>query len=334
MRSVINCISIIAFVFSAVNSPLNVVAKSIDEFVLSLEGYPALSQGMHEVGKEIKIRIREEIGESLTVSIGIAPNRFLAKTAAGLNKPDGLDEINANNFHGVYSRLRLMDLCGIKEKNCVRLQTYGIYSVFDFYNAQVKTLRAVFEAITGYYWYLRLRGWEIDDVEFGRHSFGNSFALPDKHIRPEDLAPILTKLVEKTGQRMRKANYSCRGVHVALGYTDGTHWHKGMVLKRDVSDSREIYKTAFRLLCTAPYRKPVSILAESVFNLQECGVRQLDLFEDVEKQHRLIEALDHINSTYGNFVITPARMLGTQDLVQDRISFGGVKELEERLLLL
>src|SRR3972149_7302235 len=74
------------------------VPKSIDEFVLNLQGYPSFDKGMLEVAREIKERIKKEIGEWLTVSVGVAPNRFLAKTAAGLHKPDGLDEINKDNF--------------------------------------------------------------------------------------------------------------------------------------------------------------------------------------------------------------------------------------------
>jgi DNA polymerase-4 len=84
-------------------------------------------------------------------------------------------------------------------------------------------------------------------------------------------------------------------------------------------------------LCAAPYRKPVAILAESVFDLQKAAAQQLGLFEDIEQKQRLTDALDQINSRWGNFVITPARMLGTDSLAPDRISFGGVKELEEEL---
>lgn len=63
-----------------------VVPRSIDEFILDLEGFPALKKGIINVALEIKRRIKNEIGEWLTVSVGIAPNRFLAKTAAGLHQ--------------------------------------------------------------------------------------------------------------------------------------------------------------------------------------------------------------------------------------------------------
>lgn len=167
----------------------NLTPKSIDEFELDLDGCPMPQGGIHALAREIKARIRQEIGESLTVSIGIAPNRFLAKTAAGLHKPDGLDEINCRNYEDTYNKLQLMDLCGIAQRNCVRLNQQRIFTVMDFYRARRSLLEAAFESVTGYYWYLRLRGWEADDVQFDRKSFGNAFALPTDLTTPEELAP-------------------------------------------------------------------------------------------------------------------------------------------------
>jgi DNA polymerase IV len=307
----------------------DVVPKSIDEFVLSLEGYPAFKKGMREVALEIKQRIKKEIGEWITISVGLAPNRFLAKTAAGLRKPDGLEEINRHNFLEVYSGLSLTDLCGIKQRNAARLGSKGIYTVIDFYNADVPTLRSAFASINGYYWYLRLHGWEIDDVIFGRRSYGNSYALPKPLIKIEDLAPILYKLVEKTGRRLRRGGYKASGVHVAVSYRDGSYWHHGRLAGKMLFDSRDIYKEAFRILSKSPYKKPVAILAESCFGLVNSQVSQTDLFENIERKERLVGALDNITEKWGEFVITPAQMLYTDNYVPDRISFGGVKELEE-----
>ena len=303
--------------------------KSIDEFVLNLEGYPAFKKGMPEIAKGIKKRIKQEIGEWITVSVGIAPNRFLAKTASGLHKPDGLDEINKDNFLEVYKNLQLTDLNGIKTRNAARLNSTGIYTVTDFYRASVEDLKAAFNSINGYYWYLRLRGWEIDDVLFARRSYGNSYALPKPLRTKEELSPILTKLVEKTGMRLRRAGCKTKGVHVALSFRDGGYWHKGLSFEKELLDSREIYKKAYRILNRCPYKKPVRELAVSCFNLTKSNTSQLELFEDVEKKEKVVESIDKTNSKWGEFVITPARMLSAKDEVPDRIAFGGVKELEE-----
>lgn len=304
--------------------------KSIDEFVLNLEGYPILSKmDIKKVAEDMKKRIKKEIGEWLTVSIGIAPNRFLAKVAAGLRKPDGLDEINKNNFLEVYGRLSLTDLCGIKIRNAARLNNAGIHSVLDFYHAPIWKLKSAFASILGYYWYVRLHGWEIDDVEFGRRSYGNSYALPKPLVTLEELAPILTKLVEKMGARLRRASYKTRGIHVSVSYRDWSFWHKGVTYEKAFFDSRDIYKEALKILSRSPYKKPVRELSVSCFNLLKSDFSQLELFDNVEKRENLVKAVDKTNERWGNFVITPARMLAASEAVPDRIAFGGVKELEE-----
>ena len=306
------------------------IPKSIDEFVLNFEGYPILEgNSMQQIGKQIKQRIKDEIGEWLTVSVGIAPNRFLAKLASNLRKPDGLDEINKNNFLEVYSKIALTDLSGIKIRNAARLAGTGIYSVVDFYRADVRTLKTAFSSINGYYWYLRLRGWEIDDFELGRKSYGNSYALPKPLVSPEELSPILSKLVEKMGRRLRHADYKARGIHVSIIYRDWSHWHKGISFPKVLFDSRDIYKKAFKIMCSAPYKKPVRELAVSCFNLLKSDFSQLELFEDVLKKESLVKAVDRVNKYWGDFVITPARMISAKEAVPDRIAFGGVKELEE-----
>lgn len=305
------------------------VPKSIDEFVLNLEGYPAYAKGMHVIAKEIKKCIKEELGEWLTVSVGIAPNRFLAKLGAGLHKPDGLDEINKDNFMQIYSGLKLTDLCGIKNKSAIRLNNMEIYTVRDFYGSDIKTLKIAFSSVLGYYWYLRLRGWEIDDVEFGRSSYGNSYALPQPLVTLEELSPILSKLVTKMSFRLRKAGYSACGVHVSLVYRDGGFWHRGQALPEPIFATADIYRKIYRLVSHSPYKKPVRELAVSCFNLKNYTSSQLNLFEDIPKKKRLACAVDTVNERWGNYVITPARMMGLEKSVPDRVAFGGVKELEE-----
>jgi len=306
-----------------------VYPKSIDEFVINFEGYPAFDLGMFNIGRKIKQRIKSEVGEWIKVSIGIASNRFLAKTASTLIKPDGLEEIDKDNHLEVFSKLGLMDLCGIKRGNYLRLATCGIYTVLDFYNSSIQKLRQALQSVCGYHWYLRLHGWEIDDIEFDRKSFGNSFALPIPFKTPQDLAPILYKLVEKTSRRLREAGFKANGVHLALNYKDGSFWHHGEVINKDLFDSRDIFKQLFRILCHSPYKKPVSVIAESCFGLIPYDLSQLELFEDVNKKKMLNKALDEVNDRWGEFAITPAKLLMAKEYVHDRIAFGGVKELEE-----
>lgn len=178
----------------------NVIAKSIDEFVMDLNGYPAFRNGMIKTAEEIKSRIQKEIGGALTVSIGISTNRYLAKVASDYQKPDGLTVIDKITHEEIFKSMNLTDLCGIKKGNAGRLYSSGIHSVAEMYDAPVQKLRTAFNSICGYYWFLRLHGYEIDDVESERKSFGNQYVLP-KALDKKEALPILQKLVEKMGKR-------------------------------------------------------------------------------------------------------------------------------------
>lgn len=304
--------------------------KSIDEFVLNLKDYPALKETpLKVVAQDIKRRIKNEIGEWLTVSIGIAPNRYLAKIAAGLHKPDGLDEINKNNFLDVYSKLKLTDLTGIKEANAARLNGMGIYSVLDFYNSPVWRLKAAFRSIMGLYWHSRLRGYEIDDVEFSRRSYGNSVALGRNLSKPTELSPVLARLTEKMCSRLRGAGYAAGGIHLMLIYKNGSVWHRGRLLPQPQFDSRDFYRAAFRLLTEANPASPVLNIAVSCFKLVRLETFQLNMFEDINKKQNLVHALDTVNERWGGFTVGSAKSFGGAKVVMDRIAFGGIKELEE-----
>jgi len=305
----------------------SLVPKSIDEFILDFKG--TQYSNLFDLSRIIKTKIKQEIGDWLTVSIGLGPSRFLAKVASNLKKPDGLEEININNYEAVYSRLTLPDLHGINTRLTARLNAGEIYTVTDFYNAPISSLRSVFHSIASYYWYLRLRGYEIDDVDFGRKSFGNMYSLPIPLSTPEELSPTLHKLVAKTTYRLRGDGYHARGFYIGLLFNDHSFWHHHYSLPRFLFHENDVYKIFYRLLLRAPSGKKVINLAISCFDLRSDNVVQLDLFNTVKKQLSVSSAMDNINRKYGSFVISSAGMSGTDSLVPDRIGFGNVDHLTD-----
>src|SRR5687768_12294317 len=307
----------------------DVTPKSIDEAVIDLTHTLELFKGtVTDIGQEIKKRFRREIGEWMQCSIGVSTNRFLAKLAASLHKPDGLDIIDHANILDVYKRVTLLDLNGINTRFQARLNAAGIFTPMEFYGASLETLKKqVFQSILGYYWYLRLRGHEIDAIDFKRKSFGNAYALGQQTSDVRELSKLLMKLCEKTGRRLRRAKYSAQGVHVSCVYSDLSWWHLGRKFDVPVYTTRDIYIKALRLLNGSGYTKRVRNLAVSVYDLIPSTNEQLELFSP--PTHKVTEAMDKINDRWGEFVITPALMMGMGDIILDRISFGGMKELEE-----
>lgn len=309
----------------------NATPKSIDEVVIDFAGTPVFSQGLTKIAQEIKERLRKEIGEWMSCSIGIGTNRFLAKTAASLHKPDGLDVITHKNLEQIYRGLKLLDLCGINTRFEARLNAASIFTPKQFLDASLNTLqKEVFRSILGYHWYLRLRGWETDAIDFGRKSYGQSYALKGGSKDPIFLSQLIMKLTEKMGRRLRRAGYAAHGVHLAVIYSDYTHWHLGRLFPSPLYATSELYKKVIFLFNKQPRPQKIAKLAVSCYQLVRTHREQLGLFEtDRDKNWRLSDALDKINNKYGEFVITPALMLGMDGLVLDRISFGGVGELED-----
>lgn len=200
----------------------NVVAKSIDEFVLDFHGSPAVRDGrsMADIGAEIKQRIKQEIGEYVTVNVGIGSNRFLAKLAAGLHKPDGLDIITAENILDIYQQIELMALPGINHRFKARLQAAGIGTPLEMYQASGTYLKNfVFFSKLGHQWHQRLRGYEVDAVEFDRKTIGHQYALEERTTDREALKRLLMKLCEKTGRRLRRHGFVAYGIDLHLRYS-------------------------------------------------------------------------------------------------------------------
>lgn len=293
----------------------SVIPKSIDEFV-----FETVSLKSWEVSEEIKKRIKNEVGEYITVSIGISTNRYLAKVASNLQKPDGLSEINGNNIKDVFSKLKLTDLTGIKAGNSRRLNLYGIKTALDLLDAPIPKLKLAFGGICGLYWYLRLHGMEIDDFKSKKGMYGNSFAPPPN--KANMTLEILSKISEKTGQRLRNAKLKASGVHLFLQDRNGNSWHMGKKLEREIFNSNDIYKEIIKLLLISPIENNLRHVAISTFNLKSKDSLQLEIFDDVLKKEKLSRALDFINTKYKDYTIYPARMIYTEDIIKDRIAFG------------
>jgi DNA polymerase-4 len=321
--------------------------KSIDEFVLNFTGSPAIRAGksMKEIGLEIKQRIYESLGEAVTVNIGIAPNRFLAKYAAGFNKPDGLTQIDHTNLIDRYKNMDLVDLPGINTRFRARLFAVGITNPLEFLAADVDTLqKRVFKSIVGYYWYLRLRGWEIDNYESTRKSIGHQYALPHKTSDLDELKRLLRKLCEKVGRRLRKNELYAGGIHLYLGFVnyqefipssfENMHriksWKQGTKVDHRLYSTEDIYEAACHLLNRAILQADVKLMSITVYNLKPWDPEQLTIFSGdryLQTGRRISDALDAANNRYGEFVLTPATMMDMKGTILDRVAFGQVRDL-------
>jgi DNA polymerase-4 len=277
---------------------------------------------MVQIGREIKTRMQGEIGDSLTCNVGIGTNRFLAKLAAGLHKPDGLDVVTSDNLREVYSGLDLMDLCGINVRNKVRLVLNGIYTPLEFLDAPVwKLWKQVFGSVAGYQWYLRLRGFEVDEVQYKRKSYGQQYAMHHFTAETRDIDKIMMKLCEKMGRRLRRSGNYALGIDVSCGFLDRSWWHKTRKGTTIMYATGDLHVAAMELLSERPWKK-VTHLSVTCYGLMPMESRPLSLFDtEVEKHIRVADALDKCNNVFGEYVVHTAKMTGLEDEVIKRVPF-------------
>lgn len=321
--------------------------KSIDEGVIDFSQAPRAirERGLEVIGLEIKQRLKDEIGCAMRCNVGIATNRFLAKTAASLHKPDGLDVITAKNLREVYAGLELTKLTGIAERNEARLNAVGIYTSLEFLDADAQMLRSmVFKSINGDQWHQRLRGWEVDDVDYEMKTAGRQFVLDGYDLSYEQILKRLHHLCEATGKKIRSQGKVARGVQVwATTYPDrgqpreatvggwerqsgSRYWHARHMSTMPFYSDQAIYEQAKQLFRNAPAR--MRTIGVTAYELSDDDDPQLSLFGDeLARTQALVNAVDEINNRYGKHVVHSADTIGMYQAVDEKIPFGSTRYL-------
>ncbi|MDB5176618.1 MAG: putative DNA-directed polymerase [Candidatus Saccharibacteria bacterium] len=313
----------------------HVTMKSIDEGVIDFSQAPKsiVDRGLEEIGREIKQRLRDEIGIAMRCNVGIATNRFLAKMAASLHKPDGMDVITADNLREIFSKLELTDLTGIAGRNEHRLNSVGIYSPLEFLDASPAVLHdMVFHSINGEQWHQRLRGWEVDDVETSIKRVGRQYVLDKFDLKFDEILQRLHHLCESVGQRMRKQGLSARGVYVGTrtfnmeGDKRRNYWHASFVAQSPFFSDKTIYSLARHLFVNAPPN--IRDINVHVYLLQQNEQTQMSIFADqIARERSMTSAIDELNERYGEHTVHAADTLKTGPFIKTKIPFGSTRYL-------
>lgn len=307
----------------------HVVMKSIDEGVIDFKHATGQMQSrdLGDIGREIKQRMQDEIGCAMRCNVGIGTNRFLAKTAAGLHKPDGLDVITHENLRATLATMKLTDLTGIAHRNEQRLNAVGIETPVQFLDASPETLhKMVFKSICGDEWHQRLRGYEVDDRIFDLKTVGRQYVLESPHLSDSKILQRLHHLSESVGAKLRSQDKVARGVFVYVKTYERKYWHARRMCEMPFFSNQAIYALASQLFAGAPAN--IREIGVSCYELSDDLDPQLSLFGDkiaIDKQ--LVNAIDELNDRYGDRTIHAADTLGTGMYVKQKIPFGSTRYL-------
>ncbi len=284
---------------------------SIDEAFLDLTGAERAIGAPAAAAARLKSQIRAETG--LAASIGVAPNKFLAKLASDLRKPDGLAIITVENLRKVLDPLPIRRLWGVGPKTAARLNGLGIRTIGELHRLAPNVLarRIGFDEAEHY---LRLARGEDERPVVGDHdarSIGQEQTFGENLADPAQVRDVILEQCEQVARRLRRHGLQARSVTVKIRFGDFRTVTRRCTLENPSDATVVIWRAAgeqFDRWATKEFQS-VRLIGVTAGDLAAGAAAQLDLFAnpDMERQRRLDGAMDRITSRFGGAAIRRAR---------------------------
>lgn len=315
----------------------DVYPKSIDEAVVDLTNYRLIYKDVTAVAKQIKLDIQSKVGDWLKCSIGIAPNSFLAKLASDMQKPNGLTIINPENIDEQLSKLVLTDLPGIASNMEIKLLKGGIKTPLQMRYASSENLKVVFKSIVGYHWYCRLNCIEIDLNN--EHDYKSMQAM--RHISKETrqseekINELIITLCLTLERRMTTRHIFAQTIGFHVSYANGDRWDDHLNLQTPLQDGADLFVIfSNRITEFEQLNKGEKIIHSGVIRVLvyvshfiNASYIQYNLFETNHKKDSLRKLVYDLKHKYGNKKMMRGIEAGDEEISQDVIGFGSVKDL-------
>jgi DNA polymerase-4 len=287
---------------------------SIDEAFLDVTGSARLLGSGADIARKIKTRIYQD--QCLTASVGVAANKFVAKVASDLRKPDGLVVVEPGLEEAFLAPLEIRRLWGVGAKTEARLHQFGIREIGQLARlARTDLVRRYGKG--GEHLWLLAHG--IDDravsPEEGFKSIGHEVTFDCDTADRELLHDTLLGLAEKVAQRLRAQGARGRTVTIKLREADFSTVTRRVTLPNPADTTEKIFPVAWKLMQplirAGKLVRLIGVYASNLANPEDAG--QLQLFEPIpEKDRRLAAALDSITHRYGDDAITRATLVATK----------------------
>jgi DNA polymerase IV len=318
-------------------------AESIDEVPCWLIGRERKRDNAEAIARNIKTTLLDRGFDAIRCSIGIAPNKFLAKTASDMQKPDGLTVIEQADLpHKLYD-LDLRDFCGIGPSMERRLQRAGIGTAEDLCTASREHLRAAWGSIEGERYWLQLRGFELPERKTQRGSVGHSHVLGPELRNFDGARSVLFKLLAKAAMRLRHEGFLAGGLAIRMRFVGLEKRFERDLLFAPIDDTPTLLKLLSRELEALegarrsgrwnPKRYPPLSVSVTLVQLEARGSVSGELMDERRRSREMSAVLDRINRRYGNNTVYFGAMQHAlaQQAAPMRIAFGQVPQtaLEE-----
>jgi DNA polymerase IV len=285
---------------------------SLDEAFLDVTGSEGLFGSAPEIGHKIKQAVRKETG--LVVSVGVAPNKFLAKIASDFKKPDGFLVIEPGQVQAFLDPLPIERLWGVGKQSSKVFQQLGIRTIGQLRQWPIETLTSRFGSQGEHLWQLA-------------HGIDDSPVIPEREAKSishettfeEDIADLevlrawLIDLTEQVGWRLRRHGLKGRTVHLKVRFADFSLITRSRTLLSPTDVTDELWRVADEMLChrLPPGHLPIRLIGMGVSNFDAVGSVQGLLFDQDErkKQSDLDVATDQIREKFGTGALRRAASL-------------------------
>jgi DNA polymerase IV len=314
----------------------DVIPKSIDEAVINFSGYHLVYKDLVEVAREIKRKIKSEVGDYLTCSIGIAPNAFLAKLATDVRKPDGLLVISPQNIDSVLEHLALTDLPGIGKNMAWRLVSHGINSPLQLRYTEPHLLRKACHSIIGEYWHYRLNFREVD-IATDEYKSMQAMRQVSKAQRAslDTLRDIIRALCMQLEKRMMKHQVKAHYMGYSLSYEDGFIFGDKLRTDMPLQDGIELMNIILDRIRAVEHEQgnvcvinnQITAMSMYVTDFQDAEIVQLNMWNDTLKTDNLRKVVYSIKDKFGYEKLQHAAEIHDTPVLKDVIGFGSVKDL-------
>jgi DNA polymerase IV len=287
---------------------------SLDEAFLDVTGTERLHGTAPKIAVEIKLRIREELG--LIASIGVAPNKFLAKIASDLQKPDSLVVVDQDHIQSFLDPLPVGRIWGVGKVSAEALRQRAITTIGQLRQLPLVTLTQMFGSCGEQYWSLS-RGIDPRRVVPDREakSISNETTFEEDISDLQLLKAWLVVLAESVGRRIRAHDLKAKSIELKIRFSDFKTVTRSMTLEFPTDITAELVRCAHTLFEERIQlnRQSVRLIGVGVSNFANSTMTQLSLFDEPEReqQRSLDSATDEIAKRFGKAAIYRAAKLDT-----------------------
>jgi DNA polymerase IV len=292
---------------------------SLDEAFLDVGGSVRLFGDPPHIGEQIRARIRAELG--LVASVGVAPNKFLAKLCSDKAKPDGLLHLPAEQVEGFLGPLGVRDLWGVGEQTAARLERFGIRTVADIAATPPTTLTRILGRAAAQHLQQIAAGRDLRPVVPYEPPKGmsNEETFDTDVDDPQVLRRELLRLSEKVARRLRAGDVAARTVTLKLRYANFSTVTRSRTLELPTDQATELHHEIVALLDALRLeRARVRLVGVAATNLVPAdAARQLRLLDPAHPAHpqqvdrwsRAERAADRARRRFGDDAITRGALL-------------------------